>query len=42
MPELEVRKLLFTGRITRVNDKTVFNFLKICKNDVREMNILKE
>ncbi|MCC4769256.1 hypothetical protein FXV91_03250 [Methanosarcina sp. DH2] len=42
MPELEVRKLMFTGRIARINDKTVFNFLKICKNDLRKMRILKK
>lgn len=42
MPELEVNKLIFTGKIARVNGKTVINFLKTCKNDIREMKILKE
>lgn len=38
---LKVRKLMSTGRITRVNDKTVFKFLKICENDLKERKILK-
>ena len=38
---LKVRKLISTGRITRVNDKTVFKFLKICENDLKEREILK-
>ena len=42
MPELEVRKLMFTGRTARMNDETVFDFLKTCKNDLRKMRILKE
>jgi hypothetical protein len=39
---LIVRKLISTGRITRVNDKTVFKFLKICETDFKEKGILKE
>ena len=39
---LKVRKIISTGRITRVNDKTVFKFLKICENDFKERGILKE
>lgn len=38
---LKVGKLISTGRITRVNDKTVFKFLKICENDLKEREILK-
>lgn len=38
---LKVRKLISTGRITRVNDNTVFKFLKICENDLKEREILK-
>jgi hypothetical protein len=38
---LKVRKLISTGRITRVDDKTVFKFLKICENDLKEREILK-
>ena len=38
---LKVRKIISTGRITRVNDKTVFKFLKICENDLKEREILK-
>ena len=38
---LKVRKLISTGRITRVNDKTVFKFLKISENDLKEREILK-
>lgn len=38
---LKVRKLISTGKITKVNDNTVFKFLKLCQNDLEERRILK-
>lgn len=38
---LKVRKLFSTGKITKVNDKTVFKLLKLCQNDLEERGILK-
>lgn len=39
--DVKVRKLISTGRITRVNDKTVFKFLKIWMVHLYSTNILK-
>jgi len=38
---LKVRKLFTSGKITKVNDKTVFKLLKLCQNDLEERGILK-
>jgi hypothetical protein len=38
---LKVRKLISTGKILKVNDKTVFKFLKLCQTDLEERGILK-
>jgi hypothetical protein len=41
MEYVKVRKLISTGRITRVNDKTVFKFLKISVVHFYSTNISK-
>jgi hypothetical protein len=41
MEYVKVRKLISTGRNTRVNDKTVFKFLKIWMVNLYSTDILK-